>query len=139
VASKSPTYRIEVTVLGIVKGSRADFLNVQLSSAQKQQTPYYVTVRVRNLGAGNLAADNGYPAQPFSVIDDRGQQTNSLTVLGTFTRCDSPSVPKAFTRGVAWTLCTIYMLGSGGSIAHVDWTGGGADPYTNNPIVWRAG
>ena len=74
----------------------------------------------------------------FQAIDDRGQQGQELTVLGTFRPCDSGTQPKQFTRGVTYATCQVYLVGGGGSIAKDEWVGS-VDAYTGKPIVWKAG
>ncbi len=134
-----PTYRLQLTVLSITKGSQADLDGVELEKAEQGQTPYYVSLRIQNVGSGDAAAEENQPAASFQATDDRGQQGQELTVLGTFRPCPNVTQPKHFTHGVTYQTCVIYMVGGGGSIVQEEWTGNGADPYTENPIVWKAG
>lgn len=138
-AANSPTYRLQVTVLGIQKGSQTELDGVELEKAQQKETPYYVTLKITNVGPGDAAAEEGDPAAELQATDDRGQQGQELTILGKFRPCESVSVPKHFTRGVTQQTCVIYMVGSGGSIVSEKWTGSGGDAYTESPIVWSAG
>ena len=64
------------------KGAQADLDGVELEKAQQSKTPYYVKLRVTNVGSGNASAEEGVPAAAFQAIDDRGQQGQELTVLG---------------------------------------------------------
>jgi hypothetical protein len=139
VKATSPTLRLQVSVLSIEKGSQSDLNGVELEKAQRGQTPYYVKLRIRNEGAGDAGAEEGDPAAAFQATDDRGQQGQELSVIGTFRPCESTTVPKPFTRGVTYQTCVIYMVGGGGSIVQEEWTGSGGDAYTENPIVWKAG
>jgi hypothetical protein len=134
-----PTYRLQLTVLGIKKGSQADLNGVELEKSEQGQTPYYVTLRIQNVGSGDAGAEENQPAVAFQAIDDRGQRGQELTVIGTFRPCPSVTQPKPFTHGVTYQTCVIYMVGGGGSIVQEEWTGSGADAYTENPIVWKAG
>ncbi len=139
VKSNSPTYRMQVTVVSIDKGSPSELNGVELEKAQQGQTPYYVHLRIRNEGAGNVAAEEINPAAGFQTTDDRGQPGQELTILGKFRTCETGSVPKQFTKGVTWNTCNLYLVGSGGSIVSASWTGGGGEAYSENPIVWPAG
>ena len=139
VKSNSPTYRMQVTVVSIDKGSPSELNGVELEKAQQGQTPYYVHLRIRNEGAGNVAAEEINPAAGFQATDDRGQPGQELTILGKFRTCETGSVPKQFTKGVTWNTCNLYLVGSGGSIVSASWTGGGGEAYSENPIVWPAG
>jgi hypothetical protein len=138
VKTNSPTYRLQVSVLGIAKGAQADLDGVELEKAQQSKTPYYVKLRVTNVGSGNASAEEGVPAAAFQAIDDRGQQGQELTVLGTFRPCESGTQPKQFTRGVTYQTCEVFLVGGGGSIVKDEWTGS-VDAYTEKPIVWNAG
>ena len=111
---------------------------VELEKSQQGQTPYYVTLRIRNEGPGDASAEEGDPATGFQAIDDRGQDGQELTVIGTFRPCESGTQPKHFTRGVTYVTCLVYLVGVGGSIVQEEWTGS-VDAYTQKPIVWKAG
>jgi hypothetical protein len=132
-----PTFHLQLNVLSIKKGAQADMNGVDLDKAQQGQTPYYVTLQVRNIGAGDASANDGNPAVPFQATDDRGGQGQELTLLGTFRPCESVLVPKQFTTGVTYKTCVVYMVGGGGSIVAENWTGSGGDAYSENPIVWK--
>ncbi len=129
-------YKLKVTAISITKAPKSDFNGVELEKAQQEQTPYYVKLSVRNEGEGNAAAESGNPTTGFTVLDDRGQPGQELTLLGSFKPCDTPSVPKQFTKGVTYTTCNVYMVGGSGSIKSVAWTGSGGDEYGEHPIVW---
>jgi hypothetical protein len=137
--SPKPTYRLQLTVLAIKRGSQTELDGVELEKSEQGKTPYYVTLRIQNIGSGNAAAEENQPASALQAIDDRGQQGQELTVLGNFRPCPSGTQPKQFTRGVTYQTCVIYMVGGNGSIVQEEWTGSGADAYSENPIVWKAG
>jgi hypothetical protein len=132
--------KLRVTVVSIVKGTIADFQNVDLNASQRKSTPYYVTVRVTALGSTAPPKDSD-PAITFQAIDDRGQQQQSITFLGTFSRCDDPFPPKPFVNGKSYHSCLTYLMPRGGSIQKIQWDDGPAaanqvTPYFDNPIVW---
>jgi hypothetical protein len=139
VNANSPTYRMQVTVVSIDRGSPSELNGVELEKAQQGQTPYYVHLRMRNEGAGNVAAEEINPAAGFQTTDDRGQPGQELTILGKFRTCETGEVPKQFTKGVTWNTCNLYLVGTGGSIVSASWTGGGGEAYSEKPIVWSAG
>jgi hypothetical protein len=136
--SNSPTFHLQVTAVSIRRGSQAEMAGVELEKSQQGQTPYYVTLRIRNEGSGDASAEEGDPATGFQAIDDRGQDGQELTVIGTFRPCESGTQPKHFTRGVTYETCQIYLVGAGGSIVQEEWIGS-VDAYTQKPIVWKAG
>jgi hypothetical protein len=138
IKSNSPTYHLRVSVSSITKAPASDLNGVELEKEQQGKTPYYVKLSITNLGEGNASAEDGVPAVGFQTIDDRGQQGQELTLLGTFRPCDSGTQPKQFTRGVTYSTCQVYLVGGGGSIVKDEWTGSG-DAYAEKPIVWKAG
>jgi len=132
--------KMQVTVESIQKGTLADFANVNLDAKEKKDTPYYVTLRLTELQNAPVPKDSD-PAITFTAIDDRGQQQQSITFLGTFSRCDDPMPPKQFVSGKTYESCLAYLIPGGGSIQKVQWDNGPAvanevTPYFERPIVW---
>ena len=118
--------RLQVTVVSIQKGTMADFRNVEL--------------RVTALSNASVPKDSD-PAITFTAIDDRGQEQQSITFLGTFSRCDDPTPPKQLVSGKTYQSCLAYLIPGGGSIQKVQWDNGPAaanavTPYFDRPIVW---
>jgi hypothetical protein len=134
--------KLQVTVESIQKGTIADFTNIDLNAAEKKSTPYYVRVRLTALGNVAPPKDND-PALTFTAIDDRGQQQDNVTILGTFQRCDDPSPPTSFANGKSYQSCLTYLIPGGGSIKSVEWKDGPApaddvSAYYDRPVVWGA-
>lgn len=132
--------KLRVTVVSIQKGTMADFRNVQLNGTERKSIPYYVQLRVTALSSTPPPKDSD-PAITFTAIDDRGQQQQSITFLGTFSRCDDPMPPKQFVSGKTYETCLAYLIPGGGSIQKVQWDNGPAaanevTPYFDRPIVW---
>jgi len=132
--------KLQVTVVSIQKGTMADFRNVELNGTQRNSTPYYVQLRVTALSNASVPKDSD-PAITFTAIDDRGQEQQSITFLGTFSRCDDPTPPKQFVSGKTYQSCLAYLIPGGGSIQKVQWDNGPAaanqvTPYFDRPIVW---
>ena len=131
---------LQVTVVSIQKGTMADFRNIELNANERKSTPYYVQLRVTALGSTPPPKDSD-PAITFTAIDDRGQEQQSVTFLGTFARCDDPFPPKQFVSGKTYQSCLTYLIPGGGSIQKVQWDNGPAaanqvTPYFERPIVW---
>ena len=134
--------KLQVTVESIQKGTIADFANIDLNASEKKSTPYYVQVRLTALGNVAPPKDND-PALTFTAIDDRGQQQDNVTILGTFQRCDDPSPPASFANGKSYQSCLTYLIPGGGSIKSVEWKDGPApaddvSAYYDRPVVWGA-
>src|SRR6476646_5131447 len=132
--------KLQVTVVSIQKGTMADFRNVELNGTQRTSTPYYVQLRVTALSNASVPKDSD-PAITFTAIDDRGQEQQSITFLGTFSRCDDPTPPKQLVSGKTYQSCLAYLIPGGGSIQKVQWDNGPAaanqvTPYFDRPIVW---
>jgi hypothetical protein len=132
--------KLQVSVVSIQKGTLADFRNVELNANERTSTPYYVQLRVKALSSTPVPKDSD-PAITFTAIDDRGQQQQSITFLGTFSRCDDPTPPKQFVSGKTYDSCLAYLIPGGGSIQKVQWDNGPAaasqvTPYFERPIVW---
>ena len=132
--------KLQVTVVSIQKGTMADFRNVELNGNQRSSTPYYVQLRVTALSNASVPKDSD-PAITFTAIDDRGQEQQSITFLGTFSRCDDPTPPKQLVSGKTYQSCLAYLIPGGGSIQKVQWDNGPAaanqvTPYFDRPIVW---
>jgi hypothetical protein len=110
--------RIEVTPQKIEKGTIDDFKNIDLEGKEKTSTPYYVTMRVKNVGKGNLSGTD--PASYINGIDDRGQEQNDIIFFGTFDRCNSDKA-KSLKPGESYSSCLTYLIPGGGSIVGMRW------------------
>ena len=131
---------LRVIVVSIQKGTMADFRNVALNGSERTSTPCYVQLRVTALSSTPPPKDSD-PAITFTAIDDRGQQQQSITFLGKFSRCDDPMPPKQFVSGKTYESCLAYLIPGGGSIQNVQWDNGPTaanevTPYFERPIVW---
>jgi hypothetical protein len=132
--------RLQVAVLSIVKASMSDFKNVDLTGTQKSDTPYYVKVQIKALGATPPKSSDD-PAITFDAIDDRGQEQESVTFFGTFQPCNDNTPPQPFAGGKSYASCLVYLMPGGGSIQKVQWADGpsgsdGVTPYFDKPIIW---
>jgi hypothetical protein len=110
--------RIEVTPVKIEKGTIDDFKNIDIEGKEKTATPYYVTMKVRNVGKGDLSGTD--PASYIDGIDDRGQEQNNIIFFGTFDRCDSDKA-KSLKPGESYSSCLAYLIAGGGSIVGMRW------------------
>ena len=132
-ASNHKKSRIEVTPVKIEKGTIDDFKNIELDGKQKTSTPYYVTMKVRNVGKGNLSGTD--PASYIDGVDDRGQEQNEIIFFGTFDRCDSDRA-KSLKPGESYTSCLAYLMPGGGSIVGMRWIAFDQESGKSN-IDWK--
>lgn len=133
---------LEVTVVSLEKKSTDDLEGVNLDDEQKSSTPYFLKVRMKNLGERGPEGDQ--PDLSFDAIDDRGQEQGSITFIGDFPPCEDKDPPKPFTRGKEYETCLTYLVPGGGSIEEVRWKDGppdehGLSKYYDKPIVWSGG
>ncbi len=110
--------RIQVTPQKIQKGTIDDFKNIDLEGKEKTSTPYYVTMRVKNVGKGDLSGTD--PASYIDGIDDRGQEQNEIIFFGNFDRCNSDKA-KSLKPGESYSSCLAYLIAGGGSIVGMRW------------------
>jgi hypothetical protein len=132
-SDKPATQRLQVTVTSIAKGSLADFKGVQLDAAQKASTPFYVKVRITNVGPGNVTAKDSDPSVQIQGIDSTGQAQQSVTFIGDFPRCDSVTAPTPMTRGKAFQTCLTFLIPGG--IKAAAYTG--TSQYESSPVTWK--
>jgi hypothetical protein len=117
-ATAHATTDLEVTPEPIEQGSIDDFKNIQLDDNQKTATPFYVKLKVKNVGKGDLSGSE--PGSYIDGVDDRGQIQNEVIFFGGFARC--PSVqPKHFKPGDSYETCLTYLIPKGGSIVGMRW------------------
>jgi hypothetical protein len=110
--------RIELTPEKIEKGTLDDFKNIKLEGNQKTSTPYYLTVKVGNVGEGDLSGTD--PAGYADGIDDRGQEQNEIIFFGQFDRCNGDKA-KSLKPGESYTSCLAFLMPKGGSLEGVRW------------------
>jgi hypothetical protein len=77
--ASGPTYRLRITVQSIERGTLADFNGIQLDADQKASTPYYVRVRMTNLGPYTLKASENDQAGEIQAVDKTDQPQDSVT------------------------------------------------------------
>ena len=109
---------IELTPKSIEKGSLDDFKNIKLDDDQKNSTPYYAKISVKNVGKGDLSGAS--PATYINGVDDRGQDQNEIIFFGDFERCDNEK-PDKFKPGDSYEACLAYLVPGGGSIVGFHW------------------
>jgi len=134
------TIKLEVTVESLEKGTKDDLKDINLNPDQRGATPYFLKVKMVNLGATAPGTDD--PDLAFNVFDDRRQEQASVTFIGDFPRCEDNRPPKPFGRGKSYESCLTYLV-PGGSIEEIRWNDGPAKPnenseYYEKPVVWKA-
>ncbi len=133
-ATNGPTYKLQVTVRSIRKGTLADFNGIQLNAAEKASTPVYVKVHIKNVDTKAITGSNDYPAVPLEGVDNTQQSQQSVTFIGDFPPCPDNDAPKPFTPGQTFDTCLTFLIPGG--ITKVAWNG--TDQYMNTPVTWAA-
>lgn len=120
---------LDIEVTRLEKTSIKDFSAWQLSDEQKKSTPYYVRVRVENVGETDLG---GRPV-PLYVVNDDNVLLESTPFASSFAPCPSTPFPDHFRPGQHETTCLVYLAPHRGQLVSVSFR----PEETFNPITWR--
>lgn len=134
---------LKVAVESIEKKAIDDLKGLELEPDEEEETPYFVKLSLEALGSSE-PPENEDPAIAFNAIDDRGQEQESVTVIGDFPDCEEAEMPRPFTNGASFESCSIYLVRGGGSIEKMAWPDGPSEPnqltpYFDDPVVWEGG
>jgi hypothetical protein len=130
--TNGPSYKLQVTVESIKKGSLKDFNGIQLNASEKASTPYYATVRITNVGPTSFNTSSNDPAVSVEGVDDTGNTDTSVTFFGTFPPCPDADTPNPLRAGQSFQTCLTYLVPGG--ITKVAYTG--TDAYETSPVTW---
>jgi hypothetical protein len=131
--AKGPSFKLQVTVESIKKGSLRDFNGIQLDANEKASTPYYATVRITNVGPTSFSTSSNDPAVSVEGVDDTGNTGTSVTFFGTFPPCPDAETPNPLRAGQSFHTCLTYLVPGG--ITKVAYTG--TDAYETSPVTWN--
>lgn len=119
---------VELTVVAAQTARIRDLAAYQLDRATRRSTPYYVRVRVANVGTGQL----GRRAVPLFAVDGRDTLVQPSTFTTPFERCPSRPLPRRFGPGAETTTCLVYLLPDRGSLEALSYR-----PLQSfEPITW---
>jgi hypothetical protein len=121
---------LELTVVSVTKARLADFAGYVLDARTRASTPYYVRVKVTNLGSGDVGGTD----VPVWAVDQDNTLVHSSTFTNTFKRCPSSTLPASFPPRASTTACLVYLLPDHGTMtaasfrplqafAPIEWTG----------------
>ena len=127
-----PSYKINVNVESITKGSLADFNGIKLDANEKASTPYYVKVKITSLGPGKMTTTDNDPAISVEGVDSTGQTQQSVTFFGDFPKCDEAQTPNPLAVGKSFETCLTFLVPGG--IRKVAYTG--TESYITKPVTW---
>jgi hypothetical protein len=134
--------KVKVAVTAIEEKSQGDLSGVELEPEEEERTPYFVKAKLEAVGNEEPPGEES-PALRLSAIDDRGQEAESLTILGEFSTCEEEQPPAHFVAGESFETCVIYLVREGGSVAEMKWESGptekdGLSEYFEHPVIWSA-
>jgi hypothetical protein len=132
-SSNSTARRLAITVQSVVKGSLADFKGISLDASQKAGTPYYVRVKITNVGSGDVTAGDIDPSNQVQGLDNTGHPQDSVTFIGDFPACNDASAPKPMTSGKSFQTCLTFLVPGGITAAAYI----GDSDYFNKPVTWK--
>jgi hypothetical protein len=127
-----PSYKVNVNVMSISKGSLADFNGIKLDASEKASIPYYVKVKITSLGPGKMATSSNDPAISVEGVDSTGQTQQSVTFFGDFPKCEEAQTPNPLAVGKSFQTCLTFLVPGG--ITKVAYTG--TESYITKPVTW---
>ncbi|MCW2779813.1 MAG: hypothetical protein JWR35_262 [Marmoricola sp.] len=133
---------LEITVTRVDKGAIRDFASYQLTPQVQASTPYYVQVKLKNVGEGDV----GQTAVPLWAVDQTNTLIQASTFSNDFTKCPSKALPTVFAPNATATACLVYLVPNHGTLtgmsfrplqeyAPITWTGkiGGPKVVKHDP------
>ncbi len=120
---------LQLTVRNVRRGRLSDFKGFILDDAYKKKASYfYTTVRVKNLGKGNVG---GVPV-PLWGVNDANTLLPAVNFTTSFAKCPSKPLPKAFGPGKSVDTCLVYLSPNKGRLDAVSYR----PSQEFNPITW---
>ncbi len=100
----------------------------QLTPAQKNSTPYFVHVSVKNVGETDL----GGRRVPLYAVNQDDLLLESTPFASSFEACPSTALPEKFGPGAAADMCLVYLAPDRGTISAISFR----PEETFDPITW---
>lgn len=119
---------VELTVTAASTGRVRDLEAFQLDETTRRSTPYYVRVKVTNVGTEDI----GGAAVPLFAVDGRDTLVQPSTFTTSFERCPSTPLPKEFGPEDEASACLVYLLPDRGTLEALSYR-----PLQSfEPITW---
>lgn len=121
---------LQLTVTRVQKARISDLSAYVLDKRARSSTPYYVGVRVHNVGSGDV----GHTDVPVWLVDQTDTLIHSSGFTNRFSACPSTTLPAKFGPGARTQTCLLYLVPAHGSFtamsfrplqayAPITWTG----------------
>lgn len=120
---------LELTVLKVRQGRIGDLAAYDLDAKAKASRPYYVTVKVKNVGTGQI----GRSAIPLWGLAADNTLIGASRFTSAFDTCASGPLPTDFGAGQSTSTCLMFLVPQGGSMVGVSYRPVMADEQ----IVWK--
>lgn len=120
---------LSMAVQGVQAGRIADFSSYQLDDRTRASRPYYVHVKVANVGHGDLSR----AAVPLLAVDTRDTLIQPSSFNNRFDKCPSTPLPAKFTAGKSARLCLVYLVPDHGKLTEMSFR----PLQAFEPIVWH--
>ena len=119
---------LALTVTGATRAKLKDFSAYVLDKRTKASTPYYVHVKVKNVGTGDVGGTD----VPLWAVNQQNVLIHSSSFTNSFTKCPSPTLPARFGPSATMTTCLVYLVPDGGTMTSVSFR----PLQAFDPIVW---
>jgi hypothetical protein len=120
---------ISLAVTGQQRVPIRAFRDFRLDGATRRSTPYFVKVRVKNLGTSDLS----HVPVPLYLLDDQHTLLQASTFQAQFPACPSRPLPSGFHRGSHATVCLVYFVPKHGRLVAMSFR----PSQDYNAITWH--
>lgn len=120
---------LDLTVSRVRQGRIRDLAAYDLDAKAKASRLYYVTVRVKNVGDGQI----GRSKIPLWGLGADNTLIGSSGFTSSFDKCPSGPLPARFGGGRSTSTCLIFLVPRGGSLVGVSYR----PVMTDEAIVWK--
>lgn len=120
---------VELTVRSVTRGSIKDLSMYNLDDRLKASVPYYVRVKVANVGKGDI----GKTPIPLWAVDTRDTLIQASSFTNVYKRCPSRPLPASFAPRDKTTACLVYLIPDRGKLTGVSYRP--LQAYA--PIEWK--
>ncbi len=120
---------LDITVTKLEQTTfKKSFQGWKLDATTRRSTPYFVQVRVENVGDSEL----GRTPIPLYVVDGNNTLIEASTFASTFRPCPSKPLPQEFAPGDRTKACLVFLAPDQGELTSVTFR----PTQQFNPITW---